>query len=786
MSDSLSNKADSLVKQPLGQSRYRMDVHDCPHFLDVLSFRAEESFSQPWHYAVSLTCKTPDINCDTLLLKPASFTYQTPMFTGAPAVPVRTVFGVVGAFRRVSTSKDETRYALTLIPRIALLKHTKNSEVFLNQSVTEVVEQVLRKHGLEGPDFDFRLSRDYPTRELITQWRETDLEFVQRLLAEVGIFWRFEMDSRLEQDVVIFLDTQEQYQFGVTLPLRNPAGMSDSGQESIWDIHTAYQVMTRSVANRDYNYRQALTPQDSTDSISGKEGITTGETYHYAEPFLSEGDTESTETGAFFARLRHERILNKQYTVSGRSTSPLLAPGQVLETDTSSLPEAVKDGIVITTVRSSGSRKSSFRLEFEGIPYTETVCYRPALINRPVISGSLPARVESTQKGDTYAWLDEQGRYRVKLDFDRNSTEQGYAYLWLRMAKPYAGDTYGWHAPLLDGTEVSVVFDSGDPDRPYIAYAQHDSEHPDHVTSDNHTRNIWRTPANNKLRMEDRRQEEHIKLATEYGKSQLNMGHLVNGQRQQRGVGFELRTDEFGAIRAAKGIFLTADEQPKAQGPVLEMTPAVNQINQANSQMQLLNSAAEKAQALTSDISTQISLVTNRLKNLQSAALLASAPQGVALTSGEHLQFTSIRNTMINAGQHLDIGAMKNLSFTVEKALGLFVHKAGAKLVANQGDVEIQAQHNTMALFAKQQITVTSRDDEIVISTPKTLTLNSGGSYLKLSQNGIEHGSSGDYLVKASRYQVPMGGASLDTERPVFDKTSLELLPPATDGNMSR
>ncbi len=114
----------------------------------------------------------------------------------------------------------------------------------------------------------------------------------------------------------------------------------------------------------------------------------------------------------------------------------------------------------------------------------------------------------------------------------------------------------------------------------------HDSEHPDHVTSENHTRNVWRTPANNKLRMEDKRQEEHIKLATEYGKSQLNMGHLVNAQREQRGAGFELRTDEFGAVRAAKGLYLTADEQAKAQGPVLEMAPAINQINQANSQMQ--------------------------------------------------------------------------------------------------------------------------------------------------------------------------------------------------------
>ena len=772
MIDSLSSLAQKAMDEALSLSRYRVAVHECSDFLDVLRYSAVESLSQPWRYDVAVTCSSADIACDTLLLKPASFTFMTPVFDGTPALPVRTVYGVVQSFRRISTSNDDTRYAMTIVPRIALLDYTKGSEIYLNQSVTEVVEKILRKHGLEGSDFEFRLSREYPSRELITQWRETDLEFIQRLLAEVGIYWRYEMDSRLEQDVVIFQDSQQQYEFGVMLPLRNQAGMSDSGQESIWDIQTAYNVVSGRVATRDYNYREALTPQDSTESISSQEGITAGEIYHYAEPFLTAGDTESTESGTYFARLRHERILNTQYHVTGHSSSPHLAPGQVLETD-GSLPDVVKEGIVITTVRTSGSRKSSFTLTFEGIPYSETVCYRPALLSRPVISGSLPARVESTQKGDTYSWLDPEGRYRVKLDFDRNSTEQGYAYLWLRLAKPYAGDTYGFHSPLIDGTEVAVVFDGGDPDRPYIAYALHDSEHPDHVTSENHTRNVWRTPANNKLRMEDKRQEEHIKLATEYGKTQLNMGHLVNSQREKRGAGFELRTDEHGAVRAAKGLFLTADEQAKAQGPVLEMAPAINQINQANSQMQALNSAAEAAGALICDINTQINFVTDKIKDLQSAVLLGSAPQGVALTSGEHLQLSSTRNTMINAGQHLDIGAMKNLSVTVEKALGLFVHKEGAKLVANQGNIEIQAQHNTMSLFSEKQLTVTSSEDEIIISTPETLTLNGGGSYLRLSKNGIEHGSSGEFIMKTSDYLVPGSGANLPNETPNFSLTDI-------------
>ncbi|MGY5360292.1 DUF2345 domain-containing protein, partial [Cronobacter dublinensis] len=181
------------------------------------------------------------------------------------------------------------------------------------------------------------------------------------------------------------------------------------------------------------------------------------------------------------------------------------------------------------------------------------------------------------------------------------------------------------------------------------------------------------------------------------------------------------------------------------------------------------------AQALTGDIGTQVKLAQNRLAQLQSAVVLASAPQGVALSSGEHLQLTSTQNTMINAGQHLDLGAVKNLSVAVEKALGLFVHKDGAKLVARQGDVKLQAQNSTMALFARDRFSVISNEDEIVISTPETLTLNGGGSYLKLSKSGIEHGSQGDMLMKVATYQVTGTGASVKGESPDFPESEVSV-----------
>ncbi len=549
------------------------------------------------------------------------------------------VHGVVTRLEWLSTTADQSHYRLTLSSRLALLEHTRQCRIFQNQSVPEVVEQVLRKHGLEGPDFEFRLARTYPAREIITQWRETDLQFIRRILSEVGIFWRTEMDDVRGLDVYIFADSQLHYQFDVHLPYREPSGLFDGAAESVWDVRTWHRVVTGTVTTRDYNYRTAGTPLDATVSVRS-DAVTRGEHYRYAAPYREAGDDTDpepeTESGAFWARLHHERELNRTARIHLFSNAAHLSPGQVLEAEGNNIT-ALKEGVLLTLVTFRGARDARLHVSVRGIPYTERYCFRPVEIPRPEMHGTLPARIESREKNDLYAHLDEQGRYRVKLDFDREGTEPGYGYLWLRMAKPVAGDTLGWHTPLTDGTEVAVAYSNGDIDLPYIAYALHDSEHPDHVNRDNHTRNILRTPANNKLRMEDKRGEEHIKLATEYGKTQLNSGHLVDAQGQRRGRGTELRTGEHGVIRAGKGLFVAADVQAKAQGNALDMDAALKEIEQLSQQLQQLEMAAEQAQALKADVDSQIQMFEQRLKPLNEA-LLMSAPEGMALTSGEHLQ----------------------------------------------------------------------------------------------------------------------------------------------------
>uniref|UniRef100_UPI00055A0140 DUF2345 domain-containing protein n=1 Tax=Photorhabdus australis TaxID=286156 RepID=UPI00055A0140 len=325
------------------------------------------------------------------------------------------------------------------------------------------------------------------------------------------------------------------------------------------------------------------------------------------------------------------------------------------------------------------------------------------------------------------------------------------------LARPYAGDTYGFHWPLLVGTEVAIAFEGGDPDRPYIAHALHDSAHPDHVTLYNYKRNVLRTPANNKLRMDDERGKEHIKLSTEYGgKSQLNLGHLVDGQRphpNKRGEGFELRTDAWGAIRAGKGLFISADEQAKAQGQTLEMQTALSQLQQAQALTEALRGAAETAKAELADLQQQKALLSDTLTELKKSALLLSAPEGIAQTTAKSLQLSAGDNVIATSGKNTDFSVLKKFTVAAGGMISLFAEKLGIKLFASRGRVEIQAQGDAMGLEALKDITVSSHEGKVIISAKQEILLACGGGYIRIGDGQVECGAPAHIIQRAGEWQ---------------------------------
>ncbi|MBU9849147.1 type VI secretion system Vgr family protein [Rahnella aceris] len=758
-------------------NHHQLAVKGCDAELDVLAFEGDEALSTPFSYRIEFTSADHAISKEMMLMKAASLTLQAPVDQGygiKMQQAVRTLQGVVSGFERLNTSKDETHYALTLQPRLALLDRSHQNAIYQDMSVPQIVEKILReRHNMRGQDFLFSLSKEYPRREQVMQYGENDLYFITRLLGEVGIWFRFTTDTRLNIDVVEFYDGQQGYEKGLTLPSVPPSGQHSEGVDSVWGMESHHNVVQKQVSTRDYNYRQATDDMNTQVDATRGDATTYGDAYHYADNYLTAGSTydrnPAPESGAFYARIRHERYLNGQTQTHAITSCPTLSPGQVLKvTGGYEVADVFAQGVVVTAMHSHARRDEDFGVNFDGIPDSTDFSFRPEPGSRPVMAGTLSARVTSTTENDTYGHIDKDGRYRVNMLFDRDNWETGFESLWVRQSRPYAGDTYGLHLPLLAGTEVAIGFEDGNPDRPYISGVLHDSAHGDHVTIRNYKRNVLRTPANNKIRLDDSRDQEHIKVSTEYGgKSQLNLGHLVDAEKQKRGEGFELRTDSWGAIRAQKGMFISADGQAKAQGQVLEMQPAVSNLGNAREQMTSLSDDAQKATANPADLQAQISLLEQKLTDLKKSVLLMSAPEGMALTSGQHLQMSAGNNLIVTAGKNADVSVVKNLFVGVGNALSVFVRKLGIKLIANQGPVQVQAQNDLMALLARKEISIVSTEDEIKIIAKKKLTLNGGGSYIRIDASAIESATAGEYRTKAGHYGRK-ASASEKVTLPVF------------------
>lgn len=749
----------SSVKSLLfSRNHHLLSVKGCEAGLDVLAFEGDEALSQPFRYRIEFTSADHAISKEMMLMKAASLTLQAPVAQGFGInvqQPVRVIQGVVTGFERLSTSRDETHYALTLQPRLALLNRSHQNAIYQDQSVPQIVEKILReRHGLRGQDFLFSLTKTYPRREQVMQYGEDDLRFITRLLGEVGIWFRFSADTRLHIDVAEFCDSQQGYEKGLTLPSVPPSGQQSAGVDAVWEMACRHRVVEQQVSTRDYNYREATADMSAQVDVTRGETTTFGEAYHWGDNYLTAGNAHdrhpAPESGAFYARLRHERYLNGQTRMQATTSCPTLCPGQVLKvTGGEEVAREFADGVLITAMHSHARRDADFAVEFAGIPDSTDVGYRPEPGARPVMAGTLPARVTSTRENDTYGHIDKHGRYRVNMLFDRARWETGFESLWVRQSRPYAGDTYGLHLPLLAGTEVAIGFEDGNPDRPYIAGVLHDSAHGDHVTIRNDKRNVLRTPANNKIRLDDERGKEHIKVSTEYGgKSQLNLGHLVDSEKQQRGEGFELRTDSRGAIRAQKGIFISADGQAQARGQVLAMEPALARLSAALLEMESLAASALQAQALAADVSRQQKLLKQKIEQLHGEVILGSAPKGIALVSGEDMQFSASDNLTLTAGKQLDIGAHKDFTMAVGKQLSLY-SRGGVKLFSSQNDIDIQAQGGNITTWSTEDTHISS-GRKMVITAQDELTLICGGGYIKITGGSVEIGGSGKLLIKNS------------------------------------
>ncbi|MBB1631589.1 type VI secretion system Vgr family protein [Cupriavidus sp. UME77] len=733
-----------------GRQAYHLDVPRAASAaeLSVVSFEAVERLGELYTVTIRLTHPL-ELDRAEYLNRDATFVIDP----GDGSEP-RRFAGWISAFSRTKRTRDFFAYDIVLRPLAARLELVRTTRIYQNKTAPEIIEAILRRHELRGHQLSLKVRRKYTQHKLRFQYQLSDWEYVQLLMRQEGLYCYF-IPGKFGEMIVFGDDIDHYvYQPELRVPYRETAGL-EAGIEAVSDIQVHARTVPESVLVADYNPDQAWEPIKGEANVARKDKTTYGQQYIYGTHHLDIAEAK------WEAQLRHEALLAGQLVYAGESNVLRLHSGCILRMD-EPLAEA-PNGQVITEVIHTGGRDAAYRNTYKAIPSDRRFRLPLDEENWPKIQGTLSARITSPGQYK-YAYLTNAGHYIVRFDFDFEPWPKGMESAAIPLAKPYAGGLHtGFHFPLIDGTEVAIAFRDGNPNKPYIAHALHNSRQEDLITTRDRwlSRNLIKTQSNNKLRMEDWKGEESIKLSTEYGgKTQLNLGYLVDRTKKKRGEGFELRTDAWGAIRGGKGLFISADGQPKAEGQQLDMQAAVAQLESALQIARALASAATSANAEAADTDSQKQVAT-ALNRLAEPSILASAPASVGIVAGRGAQISARDNVAVVAERNVDISAVKKFTVAAGEVVSMFAQKFGIKLFAGKGKVEIQAQSDAMSLAADKDVTVSSVNGAVRIAAKRELILECGGAFVRLADGNVTIGGPGDLILKVITMQK-QGVASLN------------------------
>jgi type VI secretion system secreted protein VgrG len=424
--------------------------------LHVITLSGREHISQLFRFEITLASRDP------AGLDPKAVGATATLVFLLDGVELRRVHGMIA---EVTDSLDsETAfgtYRLVFVPRAWRLTLVETQEIYIDQSVPEIIRQKLEQVGL-AEDFELRLLGDYPRREFVVQYRETDLAFISRLVEHLGVSFFFE--HREGRDRLVFTDHPHGFP-----PLEGAARLHfrpRGEQIGVYRLDITSRVIPALYVVSDYNYER---PQvDLTSNCELKDGYGGG-VIEWGTHF------QAPEQGAVLAQIRAQERLVDSLSVGGESAACAIAAGGrfVLEDH----PRLSHPQLLVIEVEhharqavlgGDADEKPHYRNTFRTMPASAT--YRPhRLTPRPRIHGVQSGIIDTAPGVDVeHPWLDQHGRYMVRVLFDTAASAERKASLPIRMAQPHSGPNYGIHFPLRPGVEVLLVFVDGDPDRPII------------------------------------------------------------------------------------------------------------------------------------------------------------------------------------------------------------------------------------------------------------------------------------------------------------------------------
>ncbi|MEN2427347.1 type VI secretion system Vgr family protein [Chromobacterium vaccinii] len=604
-----------------------------------LSLDGEEGLSRAYRY--TLACLSPDGNIElkTLLGQPARIGIAD--VDGDETIRC----GVVSQARLAGSDGGFAKYELTIEPPFALLRHRRTSRVFQDLSVPDIVKQILSEHQAANPAFaraqtlDIQVKPAQP-RSYTLQYRESDFDFIIRLLHEEGYAWRFvHLDDDGPQVELAIFDDAHSLPASKLDRVRFHRSDATEEEDGLTGWEAARQIVPGGTALASYDYKPVYTQQNRDNSH-----IDQGQTGQALQSSLTQYDapglyyaSEEEQLG-HYAELRQQAHDLQAKSFSGRGSVRGLLPGEWFRLDDHPAHDgdAVESREFVVTAQSFQVRNNlptdlaqhvgadqntapfatAIQTQRRGIPLTPA--FADTAHAKPKSRGVQTATVVGPAGEEVHT--DAQGRIKVQFHWQRpeehptiGAAMDDKSSCWVRVAMPSAGAAWGHQFIPRIGQEVLVDFIEGDIDRPVITGVLYNGSHPTPDFS-----GAGSLPANkalsgikskehqgggyNELLFDDTPGEVRAKLSSEPGKTQLNQGYLAhprsNGKAQPRGDGFELRTDHHGAIRAAHGLLLSTEAQNGASGKQLAREHAQSQLQSAVALSQAL---AETATAQLAD-----------------------------------------------------------------------------------------------------------------------------------------------------------------------------------------
>ena len=493
-----------------------------------------EQISRPFEYQLSLYGGEPGsdgaVDPDQVLGQPVTVTFNTGSGTSTDQGGTRHFNGIVTEFAEVGYNTRYHEYHAVLRPALWLLSRRADCRVFQNMSTPDIVAEVFKQAG--SIDNRLALSSTYQPWEYRVQYRESDLDFITRLLEHEGIYYYFEhSDGKHElvfADDVAKLTSVDGYDKVPFILASAPAVLRERDSLSEWAVYRSFQAAA--FASVEYNFETPSAAANAASPVPKRKDSSTYEIFDYPA-----GARELTAAAVqSVAKLRAEQLQAAQSVCRASGDAAGLSAGRLFtlaghpRTDlnqkylvTAASLDLTSDVAQTTAGGAATPPATQFHIAIDAVE--ADVPYRPERVTaRPVIQGAQTAVVCGPSGKEI--WTDKYGRVKVQFHWDRVGKSDDSSSCWVRVASSWAGKSWGVHQVPRVGQEVVVSFLEGDPDRPLVIGSVFNAlQMPPYTLPDNATRSGVMTRSTldgttdnfNELRFEDEKGSEEIYLHAE-------------------------------------------------------------------------------------------------------------------------------------------------------------------------------------------------------------------------------------------------------------------------------